>query len=227
MVFRDPGVGEFGLTNALMPLGETWLEVVSPEAPDAPARRWLARRGGDAGYMAIFQCAPEALDDEVARAEGAGARSVWRGEREGGRTVHFHPRELGAIASLDAMPAWNDWVWARPPGAAVAPASGSGAARATIAAVELAGPDPAALAGRWAALLGLAAPPAGDPAPVLELPRGGALRFRAGPEAALTGLDVAGLDPARFAQRARARGVLETDGAARIAGTRIAPSGPA
>ncbi len=28
--FRDPGVGVFGLENALFPIGDTFLEVVSP-----------------------------------------------------------------------------------------------------------------------------------------------------------------------------------------------------
>src|SRR6201998_4349410 len=53
--FHDPGVGEFGLINAVFPVGDTFVEVVSPEQPDTTAGRYLARRGSDSGYMAIFQ----------------------------------------------------------------------------------------------------------------------------------------------------------------------------
>ena len=31
--FRDPGVAEFGLDNAVMPIGDQFLEVVSPLRP--------------------------------------------------------------------------------------------------------------------------------------------------------------------------------------------------
>src|SRR5262245_25656277 len=67
--FRDPGVAEFGLHNALMLIGDQFLEVVSPTRADTTAGRLLERRGGDGGYMAIYE------DDELAgRAGGHGAR---------------------------------------------------------------------------------------------------------------------------------------------------------
>src|SRR5215467_6279235 len=53
--FHDPGVGQFGLTNAVFAVGDTFLEVVAPARPDTTAGRYLERRGGDGGYMAIFQ----------------------------------------------------------------------------------------------------------------------------------------------------------------------------
>src|SRR5271157_5338023 len=52
--FRDPGVGEFGLENVVFALGDCFLEVVSPTRPDTAAGRYLARHGGDGGYMVIF-----------------------------------------------------------------------------------------------------------------------------------------------------------------------------
>src|ERR1017187_2190026 len=53
--FHDPGVGQFGLTNAVFAVGDTFVEVVAPTRPDTAASRYLARRGGEGGYMAIFQ----------------------------------------------------------------------------------------------------------------------------------------------------------------------------
>src|SRR5258706_5632218 len=107
--FRDPGVGVFGLVNAVLPIGETFLEVVSPVRDDATVKRWIAKRGGDAGYMVIVQCDDlAAFARELERAKSAGAVVVWEGEHAGARTAHFHPRALGAIVSLDAMPSWEE-----------------------------------------------------------------------------------------------------------------------
>src|SRR5215475_15973148 len=78
--FRDPGVAVFGLENAVFAIGETFLEVVSPVRDDATAKRWIAKRGGDAGYMVIVQCDDLAtLAREVDRATSAGASVVWEG----------------------------------------------------------------------------------------------------------------------------------------------------
>jgi hypothetical protein len=57
--FRDPAVGSFGLENAVMALGDTFVEVVSPVKPDTAARRHLERRGGDgAPYPARRRARP-------------------------------------------------------------------------------------------------------------------------------------------------------------------------
>jgi len=49
--FHDPGVGRFGLTNAVFAVGDTFVEVVAPAQPDTTAGRYLERRGGDGGYI--------------------------------------------------------------------------------------------------------------------------------------------------------------------------------
>ena len=72
--FRDPGVGYFGLANVVMPVGGEFLEVLEPIRDDASGARYLARRGGDAGYMVILQVAD--AEAERARALGLGARVV-------------------------------------------------------------------------------------------------------------------------------------------------------
>jgi len=219
--FHDPGVAVFGLENAVFPVGETFLEVVSPVRDDATAKRWIDKRGGDAGYMVIFQCDDlAALDREVERARRTGAVVVWEGVQAGARTAHFHPRPLGAIASLDAMSSWDEWVWA-------GPGWRDRARTATVTAItgaELAGPDPEKLAARWGELLAIAPRRAGDRFEI-ALPRGGRIAFAAGDSGdALVGVEIALADRARFAARARARGVLGADGAAAIAGVRFIPS---
>src|SRR5487761_2584146 len=52
--FRDPGVGEFGLANAVFAIGDCFLEIVSPVTGGTAAGRPLERAGDDGGYMALF-----------------------------------------------------------------------------------------------------------------------------------------------------------------------------
>ena len=63
--YRDPGsrpsaeagVSPFGLRNFIMPIGNQFLETVSPkpDVADSAGARYIARRGGDGGYMVIMQ----------------------------------------------------------------------------------------------------------------------------------------------------------------------------
>ena len=55
--FVDPGVGDFGLENRVFAVGTDFLEVLTPVRSGTAGGRYLERRGGDAGYMAIFQLA--------------------------------------------------------------------------------------------------------------------------------------------------------------------------
>ena len=113
VAFNDPGVGVFGLENGVMPIGETFLEVVSPVRANTTAGRWIERRGGDSGYMVIFQ-APE-LASHRARLEKLGVRIVWEGKQKGAATLHLHPRDVGgAIVSIDTMDEPGAWEWAGP-----------------------------------------------------------------------------------------------------------------
>ena len=55
---RDPNVNKHGLHNALMPFGNTFMEVVAPLPGKAPGEtaggRYMQRIGGDCGYMVIM-----------------------------------------------------------------------------------------------------------------------------------------------------------------------------
>ncbi|MFI5321539.1 MAG: VOC family protein, partial [Myxococcota bacterium] len=113
VAFNDPGVGVFGLENGVIPIGETFLEVVSPVRPNATAARWIERRGGDSGYMVIFQV--DELASQRARLEALGVRIVWEGKQKGAATLHLHPRDVGgAIVSFDTMDEPGAWEWAGP-----------------------------------------------------------------------------------------------------------------
>ena len=148
LCFRDPGVAVFGLHNGLFPVGDQLFEIVSPTTDGTTAGRLLERRGGDCGYMAIFQT--DDLDGVERRAAEQGTRIVFEAATDGIRGLHFHPKDLpGAIVSVDQSDVWDDWPWAghdwrdQRTDSAVA-----------ITALTVAVDDPAAAALTWARLLG-------------------------------------------------------------------------
>ena len=111
--FRDPGVKEFGLDNAVYPVGDTFLEVVSPIQDDTTAGRFLDRAGRDpAGYMVIVQV--DDLDDIRSRAERLRIRTVWSIDLDDIRASHLHPKDVGAILSIDQPTDPSSWRWGGP-----------------------------------------------------------------------------------------------------------------
>ena len=111
--FADPAVGMFGLRNAVFALGDAFLEVVSPVQDGTAAGRQLERRGGDGGYMLIFQ-----LDDLAgarARAAELGVRAVWEVDLPDISATHLHPADMrGAIVSIDRPLPPESWRWGGP-----------------------------------------------------------------------------------------------------------------
>src|ERR1700759_3013199 len=115
--YNDPGVGKFGLKNAVFPVGETFLEVVSPKQAGTTAGRLLEKRGGDGGYMVILQVRD--IADARAHIASAGAGVGEQADLQGGTVAmsHVHPRDVGgAILSVDYMHPWDRWEWGGPEG---------------------------------------------------------------------------------------------------------------
>src|SRR5436305_12637271 len=150
--FADEGVGYFGLRNAVFALDDTFLEVVSPVRDGTSAGRLLERRGGDCGYMLMFQVPDLAAARERARA--AGIREVFEVSVEDMAEVHLHPGDMrGAIVSLSqpTPPGASRWGGPDWPERSVAHGSVAGATVAVADATDV--------ADRWTSILG--APPPG------------------------------------------------------------------
>jgi hypothetical protein len=215
--YRDPGVATFGLVNGLMPVGDTFLEVVSPERPGTTAGRWLDRQGGDAGYMVIVQT--DDLAAERARFEALGVRVVWEIALDDIATVHLHPRDVGgAILSLDEARPPESWRWAGPDWKSHVRRDVVDA----IVGVELGAEDPGAMARRWADVLGRDVRSDGDLHEIVL--DAGAIRFapdRDGRGDGMRAVAFSAVAPDRARVEARARGLLDEDGEIRIAGTRL------
>jgi hypothetical protein len=146
--FADPGVGAFGLRNAVYAIGDTFLEVVSPSEADTAAGRYLDRRG-DGGYMVIFQFAD--LDAARERAAALGVRTVWQLDLPDISGTHLHPADTGgAIVSLDRADPPGSWRWGGPDWTGKAGNGAPGAIRGMT--IEVA--DPPSTATRWGEFLG-------------------------------------------------------------------------
>jgi catechol 2,3-dioxygenase-like lactoylglutathione lyase family enzyme len=188
--FNDPGVGQFGLINAVFPVGDTFVEVVSPAQPDTTAGRYLARRGSDSGYMAIFQM--PSLEEARQRVSDLGVRVVWKVDLEDIAGTHLHPRDTpGAIVSLDWASPTDSWRWAGPAWTGGAPDHPPGGIAGITVEVE----EPAAAAQRWARVLGLDAEVNGEAAVVRLDPAGQALRFVEGAGGGAEGITEVWLTP--------------------------------
>jgi len=189
--FHDPGVGVFGLTNAVFAVGDTFVEVVAPKQPGTTAGRYLERRGGDGGYMALFQVP----DLAAARAGIAdlGIRVVWTAELPDIVGTHLHPKDVpGAIVSLDWTEPAGSWRWAGPAWTGQVPEHAPGG----LAALTIEVLDPPAVARRWAQVLGLTADIGGGTAGVALPACGQRLQFvpaAAGRGEGITEVTVAGL----------------------------------
>lgn len=149
LCYRDPGVGVFGLRNALFPVGDKLLEVVSPIEDGTTVGRLLDKRGGDTGYMVILEV--DDLDAMRSRIAAAGARIVFEAVEEGIVGLHLHPADVGgAILSIDRTDTWGEWPWAGP----VWREHVRTDVVDDVLAVEIEAVDAPAMAARWSAVLG-------------------------------------------------------------------------
>ena len=113
VIYRDPGVGFFGLHNALFCVGDQFLEVVSPIQEGTTAGRLLEKLGGDGGYMALYEV--DDLDARIDHVKSLGIRTVWEGTGDAIRGRHLHPRDTGGtLVSLDQPDVAGEWAWGGP-----------------------------------------------------------------------------------------------------------------
>ena len=99
----------------MIPLGDTFFEIVMPVQENTTAGRFLDKRGGEGGYMVIVDSSD--FEKEQARVEATGIEIVWHGNRKEediqARTIHLHPKQVGgAILSIDHMNPESAWLWA-------------------------------------------------------------------------------------------------------------------
>ena len=222
--FTDPEVEVFGLKNVVMPVGGEFLEVLEPFREDASGARYLARRGGDAGYMVILQ------DDDCfahrERLKADGVRVIATAPERRYRFTHYHPADCaGILLSIDSVegdagwresksdwpPAGRDW------------RDFQSEVSVGIPSVTIQARDPVAAAERWSHLLQKSVTRVGRAMELALNP--GLIRFVAPVDADGTGvvaMDIRVTDPAAVLAKAKDLG-LASHGAANIGGVAITP----
>lgn len=154
--YRDPGVGKYGLHNALFAFGGTFLEIVAPKQPGTTAERYVDRRGGDGGYMFIVDC--DDLEARRSHVQSLGVRIV-EDLRSGddvlwSEALHLHPRDTGGtLLSIDrhsgGVNLQGGYKWA---GEAWQALDRSDRVKSILGAA-IQSEDPEHLAARWSAIL--------------------------------------------------------------------------
>lgn len=152
--YRDPGVGKYGLKNALWALGGTFLEALAPTHAGTTAGRYMVRRGGATGYMVILDTDDLApVRARLAQLQVRIVEDLSVGDaRLQATALHLHPRDTGGcLLSIDQhgpdSSLLGSYMWA-----------GSNWHRhcrpdLSISGAVMACDDPAATAARWAAIL--------------------------------------------------------------------------
>jgi hypothetical protein len=220
--YRDPGVGRFGLHNFLMPVGNSFLEVVAPTREGTAGGRYLERRGGDGGYMVITQC------DDVAAARERVTRLSVRLVMDGGegenQGIQLHPKDVpGAMVELRQNEGADDLAgpWS-PAGPNWLPARRTDVVRAMVAA-EIQADNPPALAARWGEVLDRPVTTGAGDHPEIALDDA-TLRFvpiTDGRGEGLGGLDLETVDRRRVLAAAEARACRVSDDLVVVCGVRF------
>ena len=149
--YRDPGVAYFGLANAVLAIGDTFLEVVSPFDAEQPGARTAVRqleRGGRETCGYTWSCCRSMICPP--RARGHAPPGSGRYSRSSGATSRRSTctRDMrGAIVSLSAPRPAGSWRWG---GAEWTERAVPG----RVAGATIAVADPDTVAGRWATIAG-------------------------------------------------------------------------
>ena len=218
----DPGLAQFGLRNIMMPIGNSFLEVVSPVQEKTTAGRFLERRGGDGGYMVILQCGDMAAMRE--KVERLGIRIVFEDSNEETSGIQLHPKDLpGALVDIRRntgdqsptgpwSPAGPDWQSARRIDVIC-----------SLVAAEIQCDDPAELAASWSEVTQRPVSRDAEHNPEVRLDDGSIRFVKAtdGRGTGLGGIDVEAVDRARLLAAAEARECEVSDETVMICGTRI------
>ena len=152
---REAGVSIFGLKNFVMPIGNQFLELVTPltPGPESAGGRYIARRQGAGGYMLLFQVTRSDYELHREHLENQGVRLVAGGEisESDSDALHIHPKDLpGCLVELrwcenddvadgDWWPVERDWKDHRNTEIIEA-----------IGGAEIQTPEPGRLAAQWA-----------------------------------------------------------------------------
>jgi hypothetical protein len=149
---RDPAVAAFGLRNALMPFGTSFVEVVAPVAEGTAAARYLQRRGGDGGYMVILDTGSLGPWREHVASVGVRiAADLANGDYAG---LQLHPRDTGgALLEINTTRGGDDLQGPYGPAGPYWQSAVRTQCVTAVVGAALQSDDPQGLAQRWGRIL--------------------------------------------------------------------------
>ena len=202
--YRDGNVAKYGLEDALLPVDTILLEVVAPTRPGTAAGRFLDKTGGRGGYMAIFCC-----DDPDARgghAENIGVRIANVIDHAPYHGVQLHPRDCrAAFIEFNHTDGSDDVLGPYPPAGPDWQRSIRKDVTQALTGVEMASPQPRALAEHWGRIIGISVTESERGEPELKLPNC-SFRFAEGESEIMSGLRFRVADVAAVRDAAKLRG---------------------
>lgn len=218
---RDPAVAKYGLHNALLPIGTSFVEIVAPTKDETAAGRYLDRRKGDGGYMVILDT--DELDRWQKHVDAIGIRVAARLASDGYRGLQLHPRDTrGALLEINWSKGGADINAAYHPAGPGWQACVRTTVVKAITGAELQSDHPERLAAKWSEILGKPARPIDgqwrvdvDNACLRFVPPGDDRGE------GLSGIDIEITERARVRDVARGRGLAVTDSSVVIGGVRF------
>ena len=222
VAFQDPAVGAFGLHNAVIPVGDQFLEVVAPVKEGTAAGRYLDRRGGDGGYMLIFQ-----TDDQQSvreRVAHMGIRTVLDSAMDGYTCMQLHPADTGVtFLEIDRQDPADEWhpagsEWRRAVDTTLVTSLGQ---------ADCGCNDPEISSGLWGRIMDLPVTIGRNCGMHKVRPQGFCVRFTpAGPRGeGIDAVDINVKNAAEIRRRADARGLVVDDESVTIGGVRFVLKG--
>lgn len=216
---RDPGVERFGLCNALMRIGTSFIEVVAPSREGTAAGRHLQRLGGNGGYMVILDT--DDIGHWQRHVDGLGVRVASLLEVPGYTGLQLHPADTGgALLEINHTPGGESLsgpYWPAGPHWQTAPPGGLAT---SLMGVILQSAEPLRLAQRWSAVLQRPLTQDTDPLTIV-LDDASSLRFAAGAAGSrdrLACVEVQAADPSQVWGLAAARGCQVSASAVKLGG---------
>ena len=226
VVYQDLNNDEFGLRNAIIPAGRSFIEILQPTKEGTAVGRFIERVGGDACYMMDIQIANWTPVQTRLFAEGV--RIVYVVDRSKAEIdpgdylcVQLHPVDMGGIfvgldLQRDAANHLDDFGPWTPAGESWLGTHESQIVDLVALTVLVA--DPAAVSQRWARVLGVSAKGT-DVA--LDMGRVEFREMARGQRSRISGMRFRVRDAGLVRERAGRLGLLNDDGSLLICGTRI------
>jgi hypothetical protein len=233
IVYRDPMIIDFGLENALLGFGGTFVEFIAPLKDGTTATRFLAKHPGGGGYMVIHDT--DEYHEIRGRVDAQGIRVAYESTPElrgpgknlpeygydSFRHLQLHPRSVGGtLMEFNQTDGGDDLFGAYAPAGPNWQDAVQGADLPRVVGAECTSTDPDAMAATWASLMGKPVENDGG-RPVINLDGGGVDRFVPGSTDAFTRLFIETVDSEAVLDRARSKGYKVTGSQFTVCGVRI------